>query len=290
MPGSNDPNDPINTSQGLNPQLGGEWEGGIWHNSASDDPNGLTYKNWQQAYADKQRQVNDPNSPYNQANALGSKETMLLGRQAPGIAQVDQTGLEQARGNQLGALGAQRSLMAGPSLAGMKANQAFGQAQQNMMSGSRDPRSMAMAMRGGAGQLGAAAGNAGNAVGQEWMQGQKGIANSINTLGQGDIASQTAMQKLQAQQQQLYLTQRQQNLGAAQGYEQNYYDLQNAYTQAAQAALAAKYKQQQDQQQQQLQIGGGIMSAIPFIGGAGAAAMKGGANSAIDGQGQDPNG
>lgn len=265
------------------PTLGGAWgPNGQWENQA--EPGTPEYNSYQQQLANYNRQKNDPNSPYNQANALGAKEQMLLGRQAPGIGQVMTGGLEGARGNQMGALGAQQALMAGPSLAGMRASQQFGQAQQAMM-GTRNPNQMRAAMMAGGQQLGAAAGAAGNAVGQEWMQGQKGIAGALNTLGQGDIASQQAIQKLQAQQQQLNLTQRQQNLTAGQGYEQNYYDLQNAYTQAAQASLGAQYQKQQDEKKQQLQLIGAGASAVPFIGGMFGGAATAGANASTDATG-----
>lgn len=181
------------------------------------------------------------NSPQEEATELANRENRLLGRQATqigGLNGVDSSGLDASRFNQMRAINSQKELMAGPSLANLKANQNFGAAQQAMM-GARDPRAMRAAMLGGGAQLGALSQKTGNAVGDEWMKGQQNIAGAYNTLGQNDISTQQGLEQLEERQRQLNLQQRGQNLGTAQGYEQNYFNEQNAYTQQAQAQWAA---------------------------------------------------
>jgi hypothetical protein len=263
----------------------GKWHDGLNPNSQSDqqwlqqnDP--AAYDVWKQSADKKQQFMNDPNSPYNQALGLGSKEKMLLGREAPAISQVMNGGLMDARANQMSALGAQQQLMAGPSLAQMRGQQQFGQ-QRAMMGGAAggNPLAARNAMLGGNQALGAMAGTLGSQVGQETLQSQRGIAGSANTLAQGDLQSQGQMEQLLQKQRQMYLAQRGQNLGQAQGYEQNYFNTQNAYTQSAQAAIAARFQKEQADKQQQLQLWGAAASAIPYVGGAAAAAGKGAAGA-----------
>lgn len=195
----------------------------------------------QQAYAPYQ------NTPQGQASALGKQEHGILNRAAPQMGEISNAGLAGARGNQLAGLNAQQELMAGPSLAGMRANQQFGGAQQSMMGAGARGGALGMraAMGAGAGQLGAMSQAGGNAVGQEQLQGQQGIASGVNTLGQGDIASQQGLEQAMEKQRGLNLNQRGQNLGYAQGLEQNYFNTQNAYTQQAKAQYALYLQKQQ---------------------------------------------
>jgi hypothetical protein len=189
----------------------------------------------------------DQDTPNGQAAQLGITEHGILNRVAPQMDEVSSAGLGAARSNQLAGLQAQQDLMAGPSLAGMRANQQFGGAQQNAMGAGARGGALGMrsAMGAGAGQLGAMSQAGGNAVGQEQLQGQQGIAGGLNTLGQGDVASQQALEQAMEKQRGLNLNQRGQNLGYAQGLEQNYFNTQNAYTQQAKAQYALWLQKQQ---------------------------------------------
>lgn len=189
----------------------------------------------------------DTDTPNGQAAQLGIHEHGILNRAAPQMGEVSNAGLAGARGNQLTGLGAQQALMDGPSLAGMRSNQQFGGATQQMAGAGARGGALGMrgAMMGGSAQLGAIAQAGGNAAGQEQLQGQQGIASGLNTLGQGDVASQQALEQAMEKQRGLNLNQRGQNLGYAQGLEQNYFNTQNAYTQQAKAQYALYLQKQQ---------------------------------------------
>lgn len=213
----------------------------------------------------------DTTTPAYQAYELGRQEQGILGRQAPQMGAVSAAGLDQARGNQLAGISAQQAIQAGPSLAGARANQQFGGAQQQAMGAGARGGALGMraAMLGGGAQLGSMAQQGGNAVGQEQMQGQQNIAGAINTLGQGDVASQQGLEQAQEKQRQMNLSQRGQNLGYAQGLEQNYFNTQNAYTQQAKAQYAAYLQKKQglDQATANL-IASGAQATGAVVGGA----------------------
>jgi hypothetical protein len=197
-------------------------------------------------------------NPSDQASALALQEGQTLGRQAPPIGVVHNAGLNASRNEQLSALGAQQALMAGPSLAQMRAQQQFGQARQ-MMGAGGNALAARNSMLSGSNALGSLSQKTGNAVGEETLQSQRALGEGINKLGQGDITSQQQMEALAERQRQMYLTQRGQNLGQAQGYEQNYYNIQRAYEQQALDQLKAQqaWNQHNDQVTQQW-VGAGI--------------------------------
>lgn len=204
--------------------------------------------------------INYGGSPGAQARYLGNLEFNTLGRQGPQLGQNDASGIGAARGTQMGAIQAQQGLLAGPSLAQLRGQTQFGQSQAAMMS-NRNPLAMRQAISQGGQQLGAQAGQVGNAVGQEQMQGQQSLASQLGNLGQGDIASQQGLEQLRQAQQGIDLSQRGQNLGLAQSYEQNYYNVQKAYEQQAQAQWAAELAKQQGQAQTNTQwLGAGTQA------------------------------
>lgn len=210
-------------------------------------------------------------TPQGEASALGKHEHGILNRAAPQMGEISNAGLAGARGNQLAGLSAQQDLMAGPSLAGMRSNQQFGAAQQQMVGAGARGGALGMrsAMMGGGAQLGAIAQAGGNAAGQEQLQGQQGIASGLNTLGQGDVASQQALEQAMEKQRGLNLNQRGQNLGYAQGLEQNYFNTQNAYTQQAKAqyALYLQKKQGMDKATaDDIAMGGKVLGAVVGMG------------------------
>lgn len=190
--------------------------------------------------------ASDPNSAQGVANALGTSEGGILSRQAPGIGQVMTGGLDASRANQVAAIQAQQAQLAGPSLAGVQANQAFGQARQGMGgAAASNPLAMRQAMLGGNQQLAGVAGQGGQAVGAEYAGRLGGLAGTMGTLSQNDLQNQNAMQQIAQAQYGLNLNQRNENLTAAQGQEQNYFNVQSA---EQQAAMAAKVLGQQKQQ------------------------------------------
>lgn len=213
----------------------------------------------------------------NQANALGTEEASLLNRQAPTL-QVDASGLQAARANQQAGIQAAQQQLNGPSLAGLQANQAMGQARQQMGGASAsNPLAMRQAMLGGNQQLGQMAQQGGGAVGQEYAGRLGGLGSAVGAMGQGDVASQNAMQQLAQSQQKLYLGQRQQNLTAAQGNEQNYWNVMSAQQRAALQASQTQQQIQQAQNTQNMMIGGASASAAAALA---AAAITAGAAAA----------